>query len=68
MKYTKPGRPVTHPKVIDETTGVIFDTYTAAAESVGGSRYGVMRCCWNMQKHHKGHKFIFSGRNHERRK
>lgn len=58
-KNNRPGKPVTHPPVVNTKTGEMFETYTAAAESVGGSRYGVMRCCWRMQKHHKGVKFIF---------
>lgn len=55
----KRGKPVKHPKIVDLTTGLLYDTYTKAAEDVGGSRYGVMRCCEGLQSHHKGHMFIY---------
>lgn len=54
-KYAHPGKPVTHPKVCCLETGEVFDTYTAAADSVGGSRTGIRRCVEGIQKHHKGY-------------
>ena len=54
----KPGRPVTHPNVACIDTGEVFKTYTEAAEAVGGSRYGVMRCCNGDLKSHHGHRFV----------
>ena len=54
MEKRRPGRPVTHPKVVCEETGEVFKTYTEAAEAVDGSRYGVMRCCTGAYKVHKG--------------
>ena len=50
----RPGRPVTHPKVVCSETGEVFDTYKEAAQSVDGSRFGVMRCCTGVYKMHKG--------------
>lgn len=55
----RPGKPVTHPPIKNLDTGDIFLTYTAAADAIGGSRFGVMRTCYRMQKHHKGFHFIF---------
>lgn len=57
MNKQKPGKPVTHPPVICEETGQIFKTYKAAAESIGGSRPNVYRCCIGIQKQHKGYHF-----------
>lgn len=56
----KRGKPVTHPKIVCVDTGELFDTYTEAANAIGGSRWGVMRCCFKMQKHHRGYHFIFT--------
>lgn len=53
----KRGRPVTHPEIVHEETGKVFTTYTEAAESIGGSRHGVRRCCEGTQKHHHGNHF-----------
>ena len=55
----KRGKPIRHPKIVDLTTSTIYDTYTEAAEAVGGSRFGVMRCCEGLQRYHKGHVFVF---------
>lgn len=55
----KRGKPVTHPKILRTDTGEIFETYTEAGDSVGGSRYGVMKCCYRIQRSHKGKKFVF---------
>ena len=54
IEKRRPGRPVTHPKVVCAETGEVFDTYTEAASSVDGSRFGVMRCCNGVYKVHKG--------------
>lgn len=53
----KRGKPVTHPKVIDTTTGYIYNTYTEAANAINGCRVGVMRTCIGIQKHHHNHIF-----------
>lgn len=45
---------MTHPKVVCAETGEVFDTYKEAAQSVDGSRFGVMRCCTGVYKVHKG--------------
>ena len=55
----KRGKPIKHPKILDLTTQTIYNTYTEAAQAVGGSRYGVMRCCEGCQRYHKGHIFVF---------
>lgn len=55
----KRGKPIRHPKILDLTTQTIYNTYTEAANAVGGSRYGVMRCCEGLQTHHKGHIFVY---------
>lgn len=58
-KYSRPGRPINHLPVRNCETGEVFETYTAAGQSVGGSRYGVMKTCWGCQRHHHGVKFEF---------
>ena len=58
-RYEKRGRPVSHPKVKCVENGHIFDTYTEAAESIGGSRKGVSFCTQGLQRHHHGYHFIF---------
>lgn len=55
----KRGKPVTHPK-IKCSNGKIYDTYTEAAKDIGGSRFGVMKCCCMGQSHHHGYKFCFT--------
>lgn len=59
MEKRKRGKPIRHPKIVDLTTSTVYDTYTEAAEAVGGSRFGVMRCCEDLQRYHKGHVFVF---------
>ena len=50
------GKPVVHPPVLCIDTGKVFKTYTEAAEAVGGSRYGVRKCCnGDLKSHHKYH-------------
>lgn len=58
MESKKRGKPVTHPKIVRED-GKVFDTYTEAGDSVGGNRWSVMKCCFNIQRQHKGVKFKF---------
>lgn len=53
----KRGKPVTHPKVINITTGETYETFKEAAEAINGCRVGVYRCCNNIQRHH--HNYIF---------
>ena len=55
----KRGKPITHPKICDLTTKKIYTTYSEAANDIGGSRFGVMRCCEGLQRQHKGHIFVF---------
>ena len=55
----KRGKPVTHPKVCDLNTQKVYNTYTEAAYDIGGTRFGVMRCCEGLQRHHKGHVLIY---------
>ena len=52
-----PGKPIVHPKVLCRETGIIFTSYTDAAASIGGSRYGVRKCCEGTQRHHHGYHF-----------
>lgn len=58
-KQKKRGKPVTHKPVMNVETGDIFDTYTEAAEAIGGSRFGVYKCAIGIQSHHHGFHFIF---------
>lgn len=51
------GKPVIHPPIEHLETGRVFKEYTEAAESIGGSRHGVRRCCEGTQKHHHGQHF-----------
>ena len=55
----KRGKPVTHPKICIIETGQIFDTYTEAAKSINGNRFGVYRCAIGIQKTHHGYHIIF---------
>lgn len=59
MEKRKRGKPIKHPKILDLTTQTIYNTYTEAANAVGGSRFGVMRCCEGVQRDHKGHIFVY---------
>lgn len=59
-RYDRPGRPVTHKHVACVETGGVYKTYSDAAEDVGGSRYGVMRCCNGALKTHKGYHFVYT--------
>lgn len=58
-KHKRPGKPVNHPPIINLDTGEVFETYTEAGQSVGGSRFGVMKCCTGLQSNHYGYKFRF---------
>lgn len=53
-----PGKPVTHPNVACVELGCVYETYTKAAEAVGGSRYGVRKCCNGELKTHRGLRFV----------
>lgn len=55
----KRGKPITHPKVKCVETGEVYSTYTEAGKAVGGSRYGVRKCCEGTQKHHHGRHYIW---------
>ena len=54
----RPGRPVVHPHVACVETGCVYETYTAAATAVGGSRSGVRKCCNGEIKKHHGCRFV----------
>lgn len=58
-KKRKPGKPITHQKIKNVTTGDIFETFTEAADAIGGCRVGVYRCCNHIQRHHHKNQFIF---------
>ena len=58
-RYPKPGKPVTHPPIIDINTGKIYRTYTEAANDIHGDRTSVMRVCEGMQNHNKKHVFRY---------
>lgn len=60
MKKNKRGKPVVHPPVYCEETGKVYDTYTEAANDIGGTRWGVMKCCCMGQKHTHGCHFKFT--------
>lgn len=53
------GKPVTHPKIRCVETGEVYDTYTEAGKAIGGSRYGIRKCCEGTQKHHHGRHYIW---------
>ena len=59
-KREKPGKPPNHPPVLNIETGMIFETYTEAAKAIGGSRYGVYKCCVGVQEHHHNYHFKFT--------
>lgn len=58
-RYPKPGKPVTHPPIIDIGTGRVYATYTEAANDIHGDRTSVMRVCEGLQGHNKGHLFRY---------
>ena len=58
-KRDRPGRPPDHPPVCVFETGETYETYLEAAESVGCSRWGVMRCCKGVQAATRGFHFYF---------
>lgn len=60
QKRPRPGKPPTHPKVLVWETGEVFDTFTEAGDSVGCTRWGVMRCCEGVQDHSHGFHFMYT--------
>ena len=58
-KKRKRGKPVTHPKVRNVTTGKLYDTFTEAAIDIRGDRTCVMRVCEGTQRHHKKNIFRY---------
>lgn len=58
-KYSKRGKPVTHPPVMHVETGIIYDTYTEAAKAVGGDRWGVRYTAMHIQHSHKGNHYEY---------
>ena len=63
MEKRRPGKPVVHPRVYCLETNRSWDTYTEAAEEIGGNRFGVMRVCRGINKTHKGLHFIHTDYN-----
>ena len=55
----RPGKPVNHPPVIVKETGEEYDTYTEAAEAIGGDRFGVRKCAEGTQAHNNGYHIEF---------
>lgn len=55
----KPGKPINHPPVVIKETGEEYDTYTKAAEAIGGDRFGVRKCAEGTQKHNNGYHISF---------
>lgn len=60
-KYSKPGRPVTHPKILNLELNKIYDTYIEAAKDVKGSKQGVYKAVHGLQRTHRKCRFIFVG-------
>ena len=58
-KRLKPGKPPVHPPVTVWETGETFETFTEAGDSVGCTRWGVMRCCEGVQDHSHGFHFYY---------
>lgn len=53
------GKPISHPPVVNCSTGEVYSTYTEAGKACGGTRYGVMRAAYGYQRHHRGIKWRF---------
>jgi hypothetical protein len=58
-RFDKPGKPVTHKPVMHVETGKIFKTYSEAAESVNGNRWGVRYTAMGIQHTHMGQHFVY---------
>lgn len=58
-KRNRPGKPPMHPPVTCHETGKTFPTYTEAADDVGCTRWGVMRCCTGLQQNSHNYHFYF---------
>ena len=56
---SRAGKPPDHPPVKVWETGQIFETYSEAGESVGCTRWGVMRCCKGVQDNSHGFHFLY---------
>ena len=57
--YKKRGKPLKHLPIKNVETGDIFETYTEAANFIGGDRTNIKRVAHGVQSHHKGYHFIF---------
>lgn len=55
----KRGKPVVHPRIIDINTGIVYDTFTEAAEDICGDRSSIRRVCDGIQSHCNGHIFRY---------
>lgn len=59
QKSKKMGRPSRHSRIRIVGTELIFDSYAAVAEYVGGNRGSVYRCLEGEKKTHKGYTFEY---------
>lgn len=59
----KRGKPVVHPRIIDINTGIVYDTFTEAAEDIRGDRSSIRRVCDGIQSHCNGHIFRYVDEN-----
>ena len=57
--YDKPGKPVNHKPVRHIETGIVYTTYSEAAQAVGGNRWGVRYTAMGIQSEHKGQHFEY---------
>lgn len=57
--YDQPGKPVTHLPVMHVETGNVYQTYTEAANAIGGNRWGVRYTAMHIQRNHKGQHFVY---------
>lgn len=55
----KRGKPVVHPRIIDINTGIVYSTFTEAAEDIHGDRSSIRRVCDGIQSHCNGHIFRY---------
>lgn len=53
------GRPVNHPKVMVMQTGKVYDSYEAAAKSIGGNRGNVLQCLRGLRQTCNGFTFCY---------
>ena len=59
----KRGKPVVHPRIIDINTGIVYGTFTEAAEDIHGDRSSIRRVCDGIKSHCNGHIFRYVDEN-----